>query len=96
VTIDSKQIQKLATMSRLKFSEDELASFSTKFADIIKFVEEIKSVNTEGVQPMTSTIAGASTPERADVVTEPNNRDRHQTNAPKVEEGFYVVPKVVE
>ena len=96
MTIDTKQIQKLATLSRLSFSDDELAAFAGKFQNIIKFVEEIQAVDTHGIQPMSSTMSGASTPERPDVVTEPNNRDRHQSIAPKTEEGFYVVPRVVE
>jgi aspartyl-tRNA(Asn)/glutamyl-tRNA(Gln) amidotransferase subunit C len=96
VSIDTKQIQKLATLSRLKFSDDELAAFADKFQNIITFVEEIQAVKTEGVQPLTSTVAGASTPERPDAVTEQNRRERHQSVAPQTEEGFYVVPRVVE
>jgi aspartyl-tRNA(Asn)/glutamyl-tRNA(Gln) amidotransferase subunit C len=96
VTIDTKQIQKLATLSRLKFNDDELAGFAAKFGDIIKFVEEIQQVDTTGVQPLTSTIAGASTPERPDAVTETDQRDRHQRNAPATDHGFYTVPRIVE
>lgn len=89
-------IKKLAMLSRLAFTEAEEAAFATKFASIVGFVNKISGANTAGVQPMASTIDGASTPERPDVVTEPNLRDAHQANAPKAEMGFYVVPKIVE
>lgn len=96
MSIDTKQIQKLATLSRLRFEDEQLATFQSHFANIITFVEQIQSVNTDGVQPLTSTVAAAGTPERPDVVTETDRRDINQSVAPKTEMGFYVVPRIVE
>lgn len=101
MTVDIKQIQKLATMSRLEFSDEKLAKFADQFKNVVAFVDKISGLNTEGVPPLNATL-GTSTPERKDAVTAPVGeaavaaRGAHQTNAPKAEMGFYVVPKIVE
>jgi aspartyl-tRNA(Asn)/glutamyl-tRNA(Gln) amidotransferase subunit C len=101
MTVEIKQIQKLATMSRLEFTEERLAKFADQFQNVVAFVDKISALDTKGVPPINATL-GESTPERADKVAEPAGeaavkaRDAHQTNAPKAEMGFYVVPKIVE
>ena len=90
------ELQKLATLSRLRFEGEKLAAFQTQFANILGFVDQLKQLNTEGVPPLTSTANLPSTPEREDKVTAPNNREALQRSAVKAEHGFYVVPKVVE
>lgn len=96
MALPKEQIQKLATLSRLKFEDAALTKFSAEFDNIITFVEKIQQANTSGVLPMTSTIPGAVTPQREDKVTESNRRDDYQKSAPATEMGFYVVPKIVE
>jgi aspartyl/glutamyl-tRNA(Asn/Gln) amidotransferase C subunit len=53
-------------------------------------------VNTDGVEPMASTVGSNITPEREDKVTETNTREALMQNSPKEEMGFFVVPRVVE
>ena len=96
MSVTKPQIQKLATLSRLSFSDEKIENFSNEFNNILKFVDKIQEVNTEGVAPLTAIGGQPSTPERPDVVTETNNRDAHQKNAPKAEAGFFVVPQIVE
>ena len=91
-----QEIQKLATLSRLKFEEEALSKFSSEFDNILHFIEKIGEADTEGVPPLTTTANVASTPERADSVTETNRREAYQQTAPQAEMGFYVVPKIVE
>lgn len=96
MVIESKQIQKLATLSRLEFPEDKLATFAKEFESIVKFVDQIQQLDTAGVPPLTTTADIKSTPERADKVTAPNNREALQKSAIQAEMGFYVVPRIVE
>lgn len=96
MTIETKQIQKLATLSRLSFPEDKLPAFVSEFESILSFVAKIQSLNTEGIPPLTTTANIETSPERPDVVTAKNNRDALLSNAPKAEQGFIVVPKIVE
>lgn len=89
-------VKKLAKLSRLHFTDEEESGVKSKLESVIAMVAKVMEADTTGIQPSTSVIAGAKTPERPDAVTESNNRDAHQRNAPKAEMGFYVVPKVVE
>lgn len=94
--ITDKDLAKLATLSRLRFEGEQLAAFRTQFANILGFVDQLKSLDTTGVLPLTSTANLPSTPEREDKMTAPNNRENLQKSAVKAEHGFYVVPRVVE
>lgn len=94
--LETKQIQKLATLSRLAFAEDKLPAFAAEFESILSFVDKIQQLDTGGVPPLVTTANINSTPERPDAVTAPDNREALQASAPKAEMGFYVVPKIVE
>jgi aspartyl-tRNA(Asn)/glutamyl-tRNA(Gln) amidotransferase subunit C len=107
MALTTEQLHKLASLSRLSFSEAELAAFAPSFENIVGMVAAVTSVNTSGVQPMTSTMTNEkgetpSTPERADVQSEPvgdaalARRAALQATAPSTEMGFFVVPKIVE
>jgi len=96
MSIPLKDIEKLATLSRLSFPAEALQKFSSDFENILQFVEKIKEAKTEGVPPLTSTAEIPSTPERPDAVTGTDRREAYQVIAPKTESGFYVVPKIVE
>lgn len=98
--IPPETLQKLATLSRLSFPQEQLEAFAKDFNNILQFVETIQKVDTKGVPPLTSTVSGSGgTPMRADVVTSPTSieaRNAALTNAPRTEQGFFVVPKIVE
>jgi aspartyl-tRNA(Asn)/glutamyl-tRNA(Gln) amidotransferase subunit C len=101
-TLSTAQLQKLATLSRLSFTPEALTAFGTEFQNILNFVTKIQSAPTANVAPLTSMLAltqpemASHTPERADAVTEPNQREALQASAPSTESGFFVVPKIVE
>lgn len=94
--IDAKTVEKLAKLSRLKVTEEEKAILVTELTNMMDMVSKVQNVNTDGVQPMTSVIENAQTPERSDEVTEENRREEYLKIAPKAEMGFYVVPRSVE
>jgi aspartyl-tRNA(Asn)/glutamyl-tRNA(Gln) amidotransferase subunit C len=98
--LETKDIEKLAKLSRLKFSDEQLPAFASEFENILEFVSQIQSLDTKGVAPLTSAANIDSSPERADVPAIPANpearRDELLSNAPKSEQGFFVVPKIVE
>ena len=99
-SLETKDIEKLATLSRLKFSPEQIPAFAAEFENILQFVGQIQSLNTEGVPPLTTTANIASSPERADIPTIPTDpiarRTQLMSNAPAQEMGFFVVPKIVE
>ena len=62
---------------------------------ILGLIEEMQAVDTDGVEPM-SHPQDVSTPLRVDLVSEGDQRSLFQSVAPKVEDGLYLVPKVIE
>lgn len=98
--LEIKDIEKLASLSRLKFEAAQLPAFASEFENILNFVSQIQSVDTSGVPPLTTTANVATSPERADVPAIPSNPEKRReellANAPKSEMGFFVVPKIVE
>ena len=90
-----EQISRLADLARLELTAAEAAALQQEMNAILAMVDRMAAVDTEGVEPM-SHPQSASQRLRADVVTEPDQRDRFQSIAPQVEDGLYLVPKVIE
>ena len=95
MSLDQHQVQQIATLARLKFGDDEYTERVEKLSKIVDFVDHLSEAETSGVVPMAHPLDIAQRL-RPDVVTEPNDRDRYQENAPSVTDGFYLVPKVIE
>lgn len=100
MSLEIKDIEKLAKLSRLSFTEEQIPAFAAEFENILQFVDQIQSLDTKGVPQLTTTANVATSPERPDVAAVPANpvarRDELLANAPKSEQGFIVVPKIVE
>lgn len=94
--IDAKTVEKLAKLSRLKVTDEEKTILEHELTKVMDMAAKVQSINTDDVEPMTSVIENAQTPERTDAVSEENRRDEYLNVAPKAEMGFYVVPRSVE
>lgn len=95
MTIDNKTVKNIAWLSRLEVPEEKLDSLSTELNTILGWVEQLKEVNTDDVQPLTSVI-DAIQPLRDDQANMSNLQEDILCNAPEKKYGFYVVPKVIE
>ena len=95
MSLDKNTVKKLATLARLDLPDDELDHLAGELSNIMKFVEQLGEVNTDGVAPMAS-VAHMTLPRRADEVTDGGYPERVLANAPEAMDGFYLVPKVVE
>ena len=95
MSLDKDQVQQIATLARLKLSDDEYAESVEKLSRIVDFVDQLSQADTSGVVPMAHPLNVAQRL-RPDVVTESNERDRYQENAASVTDGLYLVPKVIE
>ena len=96
MSIDEKTVRKVAKLARMALAEERVAAMAAELNGIMAWIEQLNEVNIDGVEPMTSAVEGLSLPMRDDVVTDGDDPDRVLRNAPKSEDGFYVVPKVVE
>jgi|TARA_B110000438_G_C15760688_1_gene627135 aspartyl-tRNA(Asn)/glutamyl-tRNA(Gln) amidotransferase subunit C len=95
VSLDKEQVQHIAMLARLKLSDEEYAESVEKLSKIVDFVDQLSSVDTTNVLPMAHPVDAAQRL-RPDDVTETNDRDHYQQNAPEVVDGLYLVPKVLE
>jgi aspartyl-tRNA(Asn)/glutamyl-tRNA(Gln) amidotransferase subunit C len=93
--MDKDQVQHIAMLARLRVADEEIADTVDKLSRIVEFVDQLSQADTAGVLPMAHPLDAAQRL-RPDVVTEPNERAEFQENAPAVDNGFYLVPKVIE
>jgi aspartyl-tRNA(Asn)/glutamyl-tRNA(Gln) amidotransferase subunit C len=95
MSITPDDIQKIALLSRLKVDENKVEKLSGDINNILGLVDQLQQANTDGVAPMAHPLDAVQTL-RADQVTETNQREKYQSNAPAVEDGLFLVPKVIE
>ena len=100
MSLSLTDIARLSKLAQLELSEQEAADALAKLNDIFALVEQMKAVYTTGVEPLAHPVAvwqeGLSMRLREDRATEPNRRDDYQQPAPSVQDGLYLVPKVIE
>ena len=95
MSLDKNQVRHIAMLARLKLTDDEYAESVEKLSKIVDFVDQLSEADTSGVVPMAHPLDAVQRL-RPDVVTETDERDRYQQNAPAVADGLYLVPKVIE
>ncbi|MET0291751.1 MAG: Asp-tRNA(Asn)/Glu-tRNA(Gln) amidotransferase subunit GatC [Steroidobacteraceae bacterium] len=96
MSLTPTQIQNIAHLARLELREEEIPVYSNSLGSILGLVGELDRADTAGVEPMAHPLTGQVQRLRADEVTAPNGRDDYQRNAPQVEDGLYLVPRVIE
>ncbi|MEX0839182.1 MAG: Asp-tRNA(Asn)/Glu-tRNA(Gln) amidotransferase subunit GatC [Parvibaculum sp.] len=95
MSVDQKTVRHIARLARIAVRDDELEALEKELNGILDWVEQLGEVNVDGVEPMTSAVEVAMKM-RDDVVVVQNLQKEVTRNAPGAEDGFYVVPKVVE
>ena len=95
MSLDKTQVEKIAHLARLEIDPADVTEYATNLSNILDLVEQMDAVDTEGVDPMAHP-TDAVQRLREDVVTEHDQRDQFQAIAPQVENGLYLVPKVIE
>lgn len=88
-------IKRLAHLARIEIDNSEADQTLNKLTGILTLIEEMQAVDTTGITPMSHS-QDVVQRLREDVVTAENQRDTFQQNAPAVDSGLYLVPKVIE
>jgi aspartyl-tRNA(Asn)/glutamyl-tRNA(Gln) amidotransferase subunit C len=96
MSLTRQDVEKIAHLARLSITDDEMPVYVTSLSSIVNFVDELSRAETGTVSPMAHPLDGQSQRLRADVVSETDHREKYQTNAPSVQAGLYVVPRVIE
>lgn len=95
-TISTDDIKKLAKLSALSLNNDEVVAMQADLSQILEYVEQLQSIDTEGVEP-TYQVHGLETVTRDDVVVDYGvGQSDLLKNVPKQFEGAIVVPRVLE
>jgi aspartyl-tRNA(Asn)/glutamyl-tRNA(Gln) amidotransferase subunit C len=89
------EVLRIARLARIEVGEAEVEALRAELNGILVLIDQMRAVDTTGVEPMSHPQA-QSQRLREDRVTEPDQRDRFQAVAPSVEDGLYLVPKVID
>ncbi|WP_334108220.1 Asp-tRNA(Asn)/Glu-tRNA(Gln) amidotransferase subunit GatC [Methylobacillus sp.] len=95
MSLTTNDVKRIAYLARLAISEEEAEATLAKLSGILGLIEEMQAVDTAGIAPMSHS-QDVTQRLREDAVTEHNQRDLLQSIAPAVENGLYLVPKVIE
>ena len=95
MSVDQKTGRHIARLAQIAVRDDELEALAKELNGILDWVEQLGEVDATDVEPMTSAVAMAMKM-RDDVVKAENLQKEVTRNAPGAEDGFFVVPKVVE
>ena len=88
-------VQRIAHLARIEISADDAADVHRKLDAIFALINELNAVDTTGIEPMAHA-QDVMLPLREDRVTETDHHALYQSVAPAVEDGLYLVPRVVE
>lgn len=95
MSVDAATVRRIAHLARIAIEDREVEHLQGELNSILQWVEQLNAVNVEGVEPMTS-VTPMKLRMRQDEVTDGGDAARVLANAPQSEEGFFLVPKVVE
>ena len=99
MSLSIQDVQKIARLSQLTLNDDEQMQTLTQLNTIFGLIDQMSAVDTTGVAPLMhpiSMIASVQQRLRTDAVSESNQRDKNMANAPQSDQGYFLVPKVIE
>ncbi|MCK9535369.1 MAG: Asp-tRNA(Asn)/Glu-tRNA(Gln) amidotransferase subunit GatC [Pseudomonas sp.] len=95
MALERCDVEKLAHLARLGLDDAQIGSSTTSLNAVLDMINAMQAVNTDGIAPLANPLE-ATQRLRPDSVTESNHRDDYQALAPAVENGLYLVPKVID
>jgi len=97
--LSPEDVSRIAKLARLELSPAERSSMQGQLNGFFKIVEQMSAVDTSGLEPLhtpLSAIGEVALRLRPDAVTEENRREANMANAPSAEDGYFLVPQVIE
>lgn len=95
MAIDQATVRKVANLARIKVTDEQVTNLEGELNQIIQFVEQLAEVDTDGVAPLTSAVE-MTQPLRPDVINDGGYADQIIKNAPVSDDGYFLVPRVIE
>jgi len=93
--VDKETLHKIAHLARLEFDEKDAEKMVSDLGNMIAFVEKLNEVNTEGIEPLT-TMSHEINSFREDEAKPHLSHENALKNAPRKDENYFLVPKVLE
>ena len=95
MSVDLETVRRIARLARIAVTDDDVPHLQGELNAILSFVEQLNEVDVRGIEPMTS-VTPMAMKKRQDGVTDGGYPEKIVANAPASEDGFFLVPKVVE
>lgn len=95
MSLTHQDVARIAQLARIEVNDAEIEATLAQLNNIFGLIEQMQAVDTEGIEPMAHP-QDVSLRLRDDVVTETDHRDAYQAVAPQVEQGLFLVPRVIE
>lgn len=96
MSLSPSQIQSIAALARLELKPDEIPAYTDSLSRILDMVGQLEKADTGALAPMAHPLEGQVQRLRADDISSLDARELYQRNAPQVEAGLYLVPRVIE
>jgi aspartyl-tRNA(Asn)/glutamyl-tRNA(Gln) amidotransferase subunit C len=99
MALTSQDVSRIALLARLELQGDEQRALLAQLNSFFGIVERMRAVDTRGVEPLYTPLSALQAVQlrlRDDEVTEVDQRARNQRSAPQVEDGLFLVPRVIE
>jgi len=95
MSLTSSDVRRIAHLARIEITEAESQQTLVQLNEIFRLIEQLQSVNTAGIEPMSHPLGGSQRL-REDVVSDIPDREDNMKNAPASQDGLFLVPRVVE
>lgn len=95
MSVTKNDIEKIAALANLKFSDQELESFSIQMNEILSYMDKLNELNTENVEPLSHPVEQSNI-FREDLLKPSVKTENALKNAPAAEDNHFKVPKVIE
>lgn len=95
MSLSPEQIQQVAHLARLHLQPEQVAPYARQLSNIFEMVSRLSQADTQSVEPMAHPLEMTQRL-RPDAVTEADRREVFQAHAPAVQDGHYLVPRVIE
>ncbi|OUR72895.1 asparaginyl/glutamyl-tRNA amidotransferase subunit C [Arcobacter sp. 31_11_sub10_T18] len=96
MTVDDKLIDKLAKLSSLEINDEKKEKLKSELGDIISFIDNLNEIDVSQIDATFTTVEGG-TPLREDIAVQDLEMSNHiMKHSPKSEDGYFIVPKIIE
>ena len=96
MSLNRADIENIALLARLALTEQEVPVYLGSLSSIIGLIGQLDRADTSQIEPMAHPLPGQRQRLRADEITESDQHQLYQQNAPQVEAALYLVPRVIE